>query len=155
LSAKAAALVKGGLNTMTFANVKIALAFLLGLGTVGAGAVGLSRQQLRAVQVPSPPRADQAQALTPEQQKAANEQARAQQAEEAVRKALAAQQARKAGAPNAKPAKSDDVELRGTWTAVSYETRGKPLPTGAIKGYRLRFTEGKATAHFAGESKEG
>jgi uncharacterized protein (TIGR03067 family) len=154
VSAKVAALAKAGLNAMTSAKLKVAIAFFVGAGVLGAGAVGLARQHLGAPDGPSTPQvAGQEKPPTPEGQKAANEKAAAQQAEEAARKARAARQAEQA--QKGKPGKGEEAALRGAWTAVSGESGGRAVPAEAVKGYRLTFVDGKVTVQFAGQSKQG
>lgn len=154
VSAQVAALVRGGLNAMTFAKLKVAIAFFVGASVLGAGAGGLARQQRGAPEGLSTPQvAEQEKPQTPEEQKAANEKSAAQQAPEAARRALAAQRGTKA--QKGKPGQSDEEDLRGAWTAVSGEAGGKAQPAEAVKGYRLTFVDGKVTVQFAGESKQG
>jgi uncharacterized protein (TIGR03067 family) len=159
-SAKVAALVKGGLNAMTFATLKIGIALCVGVGVLGAGVVGLARQQSGAPEALSapdelsaPPGAAPEKPQTPEEQKAAKAKFAEQQEQEAARKALAAQPGQEA--QKGKPGTSDEDSLRGAWTAVSGETGGREFPAEAVKGYRLTFADGNVTVQFAGETKQG
>lgn len=159
VSVKVAALVQGGLNAMTLAKLKLVMVFLVVVGVLSAGAVGLARQS-GGMDKASPQQViEQEQPQTLEERKAAAQKSavqqaqEAQEAQEAARKALAAQQHKKA--QEGLPGKKDEEGLRDIWTCVSGEAGGKALPAEVVTGYRLIFAEGKVTVQSARESKEG